>query len=155
MTTVTKKTHELEGRELDYAVAKACGWVNYPTDSVEAGRVWYMEPEFAPGGAMVLADYWKPSTDGEQAMKLITEWGVALREDKGVWYAMRSCDLGSGQQAPWVEFSYKGGERYGPASYQVRKRRVRLQGPTPHIAAMRCIVSSKLGATIEMPKELP
>ena len=69
---------QLPGSELDDAVGKALGWVDYPTDSIERGRVWHLDKDEAPFGRVMYKHDWKPSTDGQQCMNLIEEHVIAL-----------------------------------------------------------------------------
>ncbi|CAD5377320.1 conserved hypothetical protein [Pseudomonas sp. OF001] len=134
------KTANLEGLALDWAVAKSIGWVNYPEDSVEHGKIWHIEPTKAPFGRIMSAESWKPSTTWAQGGPLLVEHDIIFRKyhrpdspDHGKYYAMVHRD--SGQIVHW-------------------SRRTSLTGPTPLIAAMRCLVAYGLGDTIDIPEEL-
>ena len=149
MSLVTRPTAELKGPALNWAVAKAIGLtpklMRNDDRSLFPFPVWVEEQ---------IGTY-SPATNWSLGGPLIEKHGIAMRQDKNnVWYAMKSTDLGSGERAQWVEFSYRGGERYGPASYEVRPRRQRFKGETALIAACRAIVASHLGDTVQIPEEL-
>jgi hypothetical protein len=81
---------------------------------------------------------------GAYARKYSTDWaqaGVIIeRESMGLWWATHYVDEG-------VE--------YGNHWYAEDKNGDGVRtGPTPLVAAMRCYVASKLGDTVEIPKEL-
>lgn len=126
------KVAELEGRALDWAVAKAQGWVNYHEDSVEQGAVWYTQPEQAPYGHYTMVRYYKPSTDGVQGICLIDKYRITLQPVADGWVAGMS-DSKHPATSAWTA---KG------------------RGHTPLIAAMRCLVASVYGEDIDIPKEL-
>ena len=44
--------------------------------------------------------------------------------------------------------------QWGGSIYDVWEEKVRIHGPTPLVAAMRCYVASKLGDDVEIPEEL-
>lgn len=124
------KTTELTGAALDWAVAKANGWIEYPTDSIEQGAYWHTDSSKAPFGRRVFKEEWNPSTDWAQGGPIIErEWiNVIKHEDGTHWIAAdERWKLDDGH--PEV-------------------------GPTPLIAAMRCYVASKLGDEVDVPKEL-
>lgn len=73
-----KKVKELSGKELDYAVGKARGWINYPEDSIEHGDTWHCDPEKAPFGRCIKLSNYTPSSDWGQAGALIEEFGITL-----------------------------------------------------------------------------
>ena len=147
MNLVTRPVAELEGPALDWAVAQVEG---LPA-AVYPAPPHYVYIDAAGNGC----GPYHPSHNWCQGGPLIEKHGIAMRQDKNnVWYAMKSTALGSGERAQWVEFSYRGGERYGPASYEVRPRRQRFKGETALIAACRAIVASQLGATVQIPEEL-
>jgi hypothetical protein len=136
-TTTTCNVHELTGTALDYAVARALG--KRPSMFI-----------FERSGE--LAKEHRYSTDRAQAGPIIEREGIATRKhSSGTWYAMAQADVGDMQSPSWVEFTARGGERYGVESWAVRSRRQRFSGPTLLIAGLRCYVASKLGATIEIP----
>jgi hypothetical protein len=124
MTLVEVKTAELTRRALDYAVAKAVG----QRLETHNGRV------YVPGSCpdswttqqyISSLSMWKPSTDWSQGGPLID------RERIKSHYA--------GPLLGWE--CWCGDTGYGT-------------GPTSLIAAMRCLVASKLGGIVMVPKEL-
>ncbi len=128
MTTVS--TNELTGPALDWAVAKCAGMVIEIRPAGACGRPLYVlaaEQGYTPW-------VWKPSTDWSEAGLIIEREEIGIRRNAPCskdreWEAMPS-------------ITAKGaGGKWG-------------YGPTPLIAAMRCYVASKLGATVEVPNEL-
>jgi hypothetical protein len=135
------KTAELLDAALNWAVAK-CEGEKY-------------EPTVTYSGIGMEFPATRYSTDPDQAFPIIEREGIATRKHSGgKWYAMKSADLGDGTIARWDEMTVRGGERYGPQSYAVRKRRQRFVGSTLLVAAMRCYVASKLGEEVEVPADL-
>lgn len=108
------KTTELMGPALDWAVAKAEGYIDDPESWLHGASL-----------EQVKAGTFKPSTNWSQGGPLIEREAVSLTQfsDHPKWTAKH------------------------PAS-------VCFDGPTPLIAAMRCLVASKLGDTVQVPKEL-
>ena len=129
MTLVEVKTTELIGPALDWAVAKADGH----------------EPIVTPfknsiGNALYLAEWaqregirWQPSTDWNQGGPLIEKYQIWLT---GPYRQRTEWKAGSGLATDW---DYRKSE---------------FEGPTPLIAAMRCLVASKMGDTVQVPEEL-
>ena len=75
-----------------------------------------------------VSDYWQPSELWEQAGAIIEREGINTYQLRnGTWQA--NLDYGMSDEAIYY-------------------------APTPLIAAMRCYVASKLGDTVEVPKEL-
>lgn len=110
----------LTGKELDDAVARALGWVNYPTDSKEHGMWWHPDPDTAPHGHehnRVFAPNWLPSTNRNQGGQIAEKYRISIYAtgDSGHWKAF-----------VWV----KALGEFAHIQY----------GPTPLIAAMRCFV---------------
>lgn len=138
----------LGGAPLDYLIAQIEG-VALTQATIKYQLETHGHMRLQHGGA------YQPSLDWALAGPIIAREGIALREDPttGIWYAMLSKDLGSGERAPWSEFTYAGGERFGPHSHQIRKRRQRFTGATAIEAALRCLVASKLGELVELPDE--
>jgi len=118
------KTSELIGSALDWAVAKAQGWTDYPSDSIECGSKWHCDPENTPFGRVMGKDHFKPSTDWAQGGPIIEREKITPHADDDDWVA------------------------------QAWKLVITESGPTPLIAAMRCYVASKLGDEIDIPEEL-
>jgi hypothetical protein len=126
MDTVTVETSELIGPALDWAVAKCEGW--------EDDR--YMRSPYIRKNVHgrvigiqvpIHREYrwFNPSTDWAQGGPIIEREIESLYEHKPL-----EC---------WAAKSKQGDLRYGP---------------TPLIAAMRCYVASKLGDTVQIPREL-
>lgn len=126
---------DLEGAALDWAVAVALGWTCYPSDSIEQGEVWHLDSERAPFGRVMRRESWKPSTHWNQGGPLIEEYQISVVENlpcsPGRNWETRCSRTAKG--AGWRDYGY---------------------GPTPLIAAMRCLVAGKLGGTIDVPEEL-
>lgn len=147
-------THTLTGRALDWAVAiaekrtaRVCTWRGKDPivliDLIDAF------------GELLRRTAFCPSEDHARGGEIIEKAGIAVRRSStGKWFAMLSSDLGDGTGAQWNELSAHGGERYGPYSYQVHKRRIRFDGETMLIAAMRCYAASILGPKVDVPDEL-
>lgn len=132
------KTSELEGAELDWAVAKAVGrsiLLNKSTalipESIDEQELRFISASsvLATDDARTLYEY-KPSTDWSQGGPLIDKYRLcftsSLVEDGGLY----------------ANFIITGG--YGPQSW----------GATCLIAAMRAIVASELGDEVYVPEEL-
>lgn len=126
------KTNELIGRDLDKAVAMALDWVNFPTDSKEHGSVWYHDKEKAPFCRYVNIDSFSPSAD----------WldGGAIIEQQGIWL-----------RGPHDATKLDGTVVIHINHWYAHKDHKYVQkGPTPLIAAMRCLVCSKLGDNVQL-----
>lgn len=120
---------EATGLVLDYLVAKAQGWVDYPTDSFGADRYWFTDPDKAPFCQYIEKRGYHPSKVWSQAGPLIERALIDLLY------------MGDG-----VSEHYWRAEAIGGYTAS--------EGPTPLIAAMRCFVAYKLGDYAEIPKEL-
>ena len=120
-------TKELSGLALNWAVAKAKGWKDYPEDCVEAGRFWHTQPERAPFDPVIPKETWQPAYKWEHGGPIIEREVVQLEPhftpEKGSYWAA------------WI-------------------KQQRNDGSTPLIAAMRCFVASKLAEEIDVPEEL-
>ena len=121
---VEANASELIGPALDWAAGKAAG-----------RSVWLADGVTVDGLPMVCEDYardmhWSPSTDWDQGGPLIREHQIGLLSPKqspcGEWHA-------SLIHPDFTDFTH---------------------ATEPLIAAMRCIVASKLGDTVQVPKEL-
>ena len=127
------KTSELIDAALDWAVAKALGYTDSPDDSLEHGTIWHTEPDKTPFGRFIDKQRFQPSTNWTIAGPLIERERIDLL-----------------------------GCVYGPAgdwtASRPRERHVGWRhlatGPTPLVAAMRCLVMSRLGDEVEIPEEL-
>jgi hypothetical protein len=151
------KTKDLTGAALDWAVA-TCEGYTLTTDGinqlVEKDRRLTILGTCTTGQGIPCG--YSPSSYWSQGGPIIERESIAWRKHtvSNNWYAMTSADLGNGTIARWDEMTARGGERYGPESYAVRKRQQRFDGATPLIAAMRCYVASQLGAEVEVPDQL-
>jgi len=136
MTLGEVKTAELIGPALDWAVAKVGGFEIFK-DATLAGEV---KPGFWISGLYTDPNLWKhlntytPSADWKEGGPLIEKHRISVIENlpampDSIWEARGSIGaIGAG----W-RFAH---------------------GPTPLIAAMRCLVASKLGDTVQVPEEL-
>lgn len=137
------KTSELIGPALDWAVCLAEG--NKPVlNPIRFGGVSYGAVESELGYAIKNYQH-----DWAQGGPIIERENIALRESKGKWYAITSSDLGDGEGARWILYTFKTVPKTASKS-----RQCRFSGPTPLIAAMRCYVASKLGDEVKIPEEL-
>lgn len=119
------KTADLTGRALDWAVASLEGATYLHTD----GIVWHFTLNGRPkvlhlGWARDLA--YSPSTAWAQGGPLIELGRIDLFRSGAVW------DASTGGRHPNVCQS----------------------GPTPLVAAMRCLVASRLGESVDIPEGL-
>lgn len=125
----TIETSELIGAALDYAVGRANGWLDYPTDSIEKGVYWHTDPAKAPYGHRMWKEDYQPSTNWEQGGPVIERVGIAISKVKAIKTRQWVAGLALPSKAP---------------SY----------GPTPLVAAMRCYVTQCLGNEVKIPREL-
>ena len=122
------KTSELTGAALDWAVAKAAGKADIkifaPHRPTDRG---WIEVRFNPEPKAATARF-DPSQNWEQGGPIIEreEIGFAKYGPNGTWKAV-------------IGETPRGAPHYGP---------------TPLIAAMRCLVASKLGDEVEIPEKL-
>jgi hypothetical protein len=127
------RVSELEGPLLDYWVAKALGWIDYPADSVDA---WYHEADKAPFERFVCKrSCWTPSTNWVQGGQIIEEQRVAVWADAGQFYAAHP---GSNEHG------------YYDADLGVIDSDCSqgMPGTSPLIAAMRAFVASEFGGEV-------
>ena len=132
------KTSELTDKALDFAVAKAKRWVNYPTDSVERGQWWHTGKKLGYEHNRIHADSFNPSTDWSHGGTIIEREGISIRFN----HKQANC---------WEAFIWT------PTQHdltEVDSMEYNSYGLNPLIAAMRCFVASKLGDEVEVPKEL-
>lgn len=131
------KTSELIGPALDWTVAKALGIRTY------IGRY-----EHTLTGPCILdADLVDMQTDGEQELKHSRSWAqggpIIEREKLCIGFQHQLDNMYTRTIDPdvicWARTTAGGHLKHGP---------------TPLIAAMRCIVASKLGDDVDVPEEL-
>ena len=122
---VEKETEDLTGPDLEWAVAAALGLEGV------AFEPWFVTVDpFHSGSNFDRATEYCPSVDWAQGGPLMQGFGISLshhaRNKSGhEWVADFRTKFGSGQT-----------------------------GPNPLMAAMRCLVRSKLGATVSVPARL-
>ena len=125
MTLIKVKTTELIGPALDWAVAKAEG-LNLPPFPGRGVKQCLID--VSPASWTVFG----PSTDWSQGGPLIDKMGGF---ELKVWLESKpetKCEAHiHNYDGNWIVF-----------------------GPTPLVAAMRCLVAAKLGDTVQVPKEL-
>jgi hypothetical protein len=127
------KTSELTGSALDWAVAKAAGYLS------QEGNQWMVKlpyvsarMNFVPGPRCVFT----PSTRWAQGGPIIEQEKITV-----VFRVMRD-----GSTNYWATTE--------PNDLCTDYEPVGLDGPTPLIAAMRCYVASHLGDEVSIPEEL-
>lgn len=134
MKTITIRISEIPGGPaLDWAVAIAQNWAEFPTAPGGADAFWFTDYDKGPFGETVLKESFKPSTDWAVGGPILDREKIQLQPSLGEWVAStpKAVELG-------------GYRKYCFTS-----------GPTLLIAAMRCFVSSKFGSdAIEIPEEL-
>lgn len=127
----TVAVQDLAGAALDWAVSKCRGKL-ITFDNYGPSGQWEMY-----------------STNAAQSMPIIEENGIALRRhSRGTWYAMRSAELGDSEGSRWSDVTFRGVAANRPP------RRVRYEGGTAAIAALRCYVASEMGEEIEVPVDV-
>ena len=116
------KVSEIEGEQLDRLVGQALGW-------------WYDEiagfPRWKKDGELMFAGVFSPSREWAQGGPIIEREKIEIiyygsKGYQGPWEAQVGCDTHYIDQGP------------GDA----------MAGPTPLVAAMRCLVAAKLGAEV-------
>lgn len=124
------KTSELTGAALDYAVAKAQGFDVYK-DEMLNGHIMhgFWVSGYYPGdlNSWMQLEHFTPSTSWMKGGPIIEQEGINLSS----YYKLQT-----GEWQAWGEF--------GPSNF----------GTTALIAAMRCLVASRFGDNVEIPKEL-
>lgn len=134
------KTRELIGSALDWAVAKAEGLLEPREYLGKMITPVVIDPEFwADDGKPIVRlnpcpqvyydPEYAPSKKWAQGGPIIEREKISVVEKRGKWVS------------------------HVPLS-ELRIAYLRVLGPTPLIAAMRCYVASKLGEEVEIPKEL-
>ena len=126
------KTKDLTGISLDYAVALAAGATAFQSDDIR----WFFNLH---GDTYVLSSGWgsmsyDPSTNWTQGGPIIEREEIGLRMNV-------PCSPGRTWEGRPSPLARGAGGKYG-------------YGPTPLIAAMRCVVASKLGEEVEIPEGL-
>lgn len=122
------KTSELTGIALDWAVAKCEGATNLHYDTVATWWVTLNSQDRALSKGWSSAQNYHPSSNWEQGGRIIEREGIAIQR----W-------LETGWIADRWNFRFVSGHS---------------NGPTPLIAAMRCLCRAKLGDEIDIPKGL-
>ena len=119
------KTSKLTGPALDWAVAKCKGWIKGDIATPQFFKKWCKQ---------IRTPALYPSTDWSQGGPLIEREGISLmRYEVPVSMFM-------------VGYEWRAEVTH---SYYPHKH----SGPTPLIAAMRCLVASKLGEEVDVPDE--
>jgi hypothetical protein len=124
------KTSELTGAALDWAVVECECRMPAPFKSIPSllnGTVRIFRPDISAHSEPI-----SPSTNWAQGGPIIEREGITLicwNKNPDQWGARR-----------WLELN-------GAPS-------IHVYGPTPLIAAMRCLVASKLGDTVDVPEKL-
>jgi hypothetical protein len=67
----------------DSAFLDPCGyaqdWTDYPSDSVECGRVWHLDKERTPFGKILDKRDWNPLKNDADAFRLMVKFGLCVR----------------------------------------------------------------------------
>ncbi|WP_338523324.1 phage protein NinX family protein [Pseudomonas batumici] len=147
------KTVDLIGPALDWAVAKAAGWVLARIVAIETPSKTYYEIH-APSGLEL-----RPSSDWAQGGPLIQSWQIFIDPPHDVHRA--NYDEKTGKvKGCWQ--TYESWHATVSARVCTTPPKVpgfpggvgRGEGETPLIAICRAIIAAKLGATVQIPKEL-
>ena len=144
------KTADLIGPALDWAVAKCEGVPlvyrgrKWPTDGAATIEYapWSVNPVVNGAGPYVASlcrEQYSPSVDWAQGGPLIERENIGLEKHRldGL-YQWAACD--------WHPVVVQG--------YTCLERSKYVYGPTPLIAAMRCLVAATLGDEVDVPDEL-
>lgn len=138
MTTTTIPTSDLTGAALDWAVARAMPGFQYKKEK----HVQWLDDE-----------YWVMCDDGVIRHHVEDQrWsGRNRRYDTEDWSPSTKWKQGG----PIIDREYIGTVPVSDATWHATDPDgANAYGPTPLIAAMRCYVASKLGDTVDVPKEL-
>lgn len=133
------KTFDLTGKALDYAVAKAQGFDVYKDEMLNGHTMpGFWVSGYYPGdlNSWVQLEHFTPSTSWMKGGPIIEREGIG--HDRVPTMAHTPKEF-----CAWM---YRDAE--------ATKRTARSYGPTPLVAAMRCLVASRLGDEVEIPKEL-
>lgn len=68
----------MNDKELLDLAARALGWIDYPTDSVECGDYWHLDAKKAPFGHRIAKWDWNPLKYKSQALDLAIKLGICL-----------------------------------------------------------------------------
>lgn len=120
------KTSDLIGPALDWVVLVLC-------EDEDPHNVMIMGKDAMYVYSRWSGKHWSPSFDWVVGGPIIEREGIELKR-------------GVGKPLLWAAFAY---DWFGNV-----RRVTGKTGPTPLIAAMRCYVTSKLGAEVEIPEEL-
>jgi len=126
MHQIEVKTRELQGAALDWAVAKVEGFIDDPES-------WL----YGAGLERIMAGTFRPSTHWSQGGPLIEQLGIEV-----------FCNLSAEQASRFKDASpdWRACMNQGRSEHSY--------GPTPLIAAMRCLVATMRGDTVQVPAEL-
>jgi hypothetical protein len=119
------KTSELTGPALDWAVAKCAGWETVTATDNDGAYVWLQKDDKYRS-----LESYRPSTNWAQGGPIIERERINIRPNQ-------------------ADAHFKAFVIISPTGLAHRH-----DGPTPLIAAMRCLVASKLGDDVSIPEEL-
>lgn len=122
------KTSELTGMALNYAVAKAQGFNVYKDEMLNGHIYGFWVSGYYPGdlNSWMQLEHFTPSTSWKKGGPIIEQENIFIMKN---------------DRNEWVSIIHRG-------------HPVGICGPTPLIAAMRCLVASRFGDDVEIPKEL-
>jgi hypothetical protein len=134
------ETSKLEGRDLDYAVALACGWkfAERPSHWKCSGTFAFFKEADAMCPVCTLPHYTE-GYEAEKVMRIIEGERIHLMPHRGP-------PEGEALENWWYA------EALGHWFTDVEESSVPItaDGPTLAVAALRCFVKSKLGATVSL-----
>lgn len=139
------KTAQLIGPALDWAVAKIEGYqcyINHDAFGPGEHEVVYVNGET---GDWHHNGNWRASTNWSQGGPLIEKHDINTIRCNDLYFP-KGNEHGDFYEPYW-EATIDGGTDAGIPLYKT-------YGPTPLIAAMRCLVDAKLGDTVQIPSEL-
>lgn len=132
------KTAELIGPALDWAVAKCEGGTNFHFDTVATYWITIDGKERALSKGW--AQSFTPSTDWSQGGPIIEREGI------DTWCTL--VGRPDNKDPAWQKSHWRA--KYSRMGFGTEP----IDAETPLIAAMRCLVASKLGNEVEIPEEL-